>query len=61
MIDGVSAGIAEYFDKDIRLVRIIVTFAVLITGILPGLIAYIIGMKKMPDAHESEENKINSS
>lgn len=57
MIDGISAGIAEYFNKDIRLVRLVVTFVVLATGILPGIITYLIGMKIVPEKNEIEENK----
>ena len=57
MIDGLSAGIAEYFDKDIRLVRLIVTFVVLATGIVPGIITYLIGMKIVPEKDEKKPKK----
>lgn len=41
-IDGVCAGIAEYFDVDPTLVRAGFVFASLVSGIVPGIIAYAV-------------------
>ena len=46
MIDGVCAGVAEYFGLDVTLVRII--WAVLALAGSTGLIAYIICAILMP-------------
>jgi len=47
---GVAGGIAEYFDTDPALIRIIALIVILATGIVPGLIAYfIIGKAIMPE------------
>ncbi len=40
MIAGVSGGIAEYFDIDSTLVRLLTVFVVLLGG--AGVVAYII-------------------
>ena len=47
-IAGVCGGIAEYFDIDPTLVRIIWIFA-LFLGIFPALIAYIICWIVIPE------------
>ena len=45
---GVCGGIAEYFDMDPTVVRII--WLVLVLGCGTGLLAYIIAALLMPDA-----------
>ncbi|HVN76465.1 MAG TPA: PspC domain-containing protein [Thermoanaerobaculaceae bacterium] len=39
---GVCAGLAEYFDLDPTLVRVVYAVATFFTGILPGVILYAI-------------------
>jgi phage shock protein C len=46
-IAGVCAGVAEYFDLDVTLIRVI--WLVLVLGGGTGLIAYIIGWIVMPE------------
>lgn len=48
MIAGVCAGIAEYFDMDITLVRIIAAICLFATGLLPFAIVYLVLMILMP-------------
>lgn len=48
MVGGVCAGIAEYFDLDETLVRLAVAFLVMITGIFPGIIFYVVAWIIMP-------------
>ena len=60
MIDGVCGGIAEYFDVDPTLVRVIFIFFVFIGG--SAIIAYIFGMIIIPvqsveEKTEQAENK----
>ena len=50
VIAGVCAGIAEYFDIDLTLVRIVAVISIFINGI--GLIAYIIGWIFIPQNPE---------
>ena len=46
-IAGVCAGLAEYFDLDVTLVRLVWLFVALMTGV--GLLAYPIAWIVMPD------------
>jgi phage shock protein C len=55
MIAGVCAGIAEYFDLDPTLVRIL--FVLLALGPVPGILVYIILAVIMPEAPAIEETK----
>ena len=43
---GVCGGIAEYFDIDSTVVRLVLVFAVLFAGV--GLLAYLIAALIMP-------------
>lgn len=46
-VAGVCLGVAEYFDVDVTLVRVI--WLVLLLGAGTGLLAYIIGWIVMPE------------
>ncbi|MCQ2209830.1 MAG: PspC domain-containing protein [Paludibacteraceae bacterium] len=46
MIAGVAAGVAEYFDIDVTIVRII--WAVLAFACFAGIVAYLICLLLMP-------------
>ena len=51
-LSGVCGGIAEYFDVDATLIRLAWVILTVITGIVPGVLAYIVAaviMPKMPD------------
>ena len=48
MIAGVCAGIAEYFDVDTTLMRIIAAFFLFATGLLPFTVIYFVMMIIMP-------------
>ncbi|MFW6281938.1 MAG: PspC domain-containing protein [bacterium] len=48
MIGGVCGGIAEYFDIDSTIVRLV--FVLLFFGYGTGLLAYIIGWIIIPEA-----------
>lgn len=45
---GILGGIGEYFDVDPVLIRVVFLFFVLISGVIPGLIAYIISIFIVP-------------
>lgn len=53
IVDGVCGGIAEYFDTDPVLVRIIFVLFTFVGG--SGIIAYIVGMIIMPAQPVGEE------
>ncbi len=37
---GVAGGIAQYYDADPALVRVVAVILIILTGIIPGLIIY---------------------
>jgi len=45
---GVCAGLAEYFGVDPTVVRLLWVFVTLVTGVVPGILAYLIGWMIMP-------------
>jgi phage shock protein PspC (stress-responsive transcriptional regulator) len=47
-IGGVCAGFAKYFDVDVTLIRVLTLAAAVMTGVLPGVIAYILAWIVMP-------------
>ena len=48
VVEGVLAGIAEYLNYDPTLVRLLFVLLVLVTGIIPGILVYIILAVIMP-------------
>jgi len=48
-IAGVCAGLAQYLDLDTSLVRILWFFITLVCGIVPGLVAYVLGWIIIPE------------
>jgi phage shock protein C len=47
-IAGVCGGIGEYFAVDSTLVRLLWAFITLVSGIVPGILAYVVGWLIMP-------------
>jgi phage shock protein C len=47
-IAGVCAGLAQYFDLDVTLVRILWLFITLATGVCPGVITYLLAWIIIP-------------
>lgn len=50
MILGVMGGVGEYFAVDPNLIRLGYLIILLVTGVLPGLIAYFIAAIIIPEA-----------
>ena len=48
MLGGVCAGIAEYFDLDPTLVRVLYVVLTIFSAAFPGLLLYIILLLLMP-------------
>ncbi len=51
MVAGVAAGVAEYFDIDPTIVRLLFVVLTLAGG--PGLILYLVLWLIMPQAHKA--------
>jgi phage shock protein C len=48
MLGGVCSGMADYFDLDVSLVRLIFVAIDLVTGLIPMLIFYVIAWIVIP-------------
>jgi phage shock protein C len=48
-IAGVCAGLAEYLDMDVTLMRLLWAVVAVLSGIVPGIIAYLIAWILMPE------------
>jgi phage shock protein C len=53
-VAGVCAGVAEYYDVDPTLIRAGFLFVTIISGIIPGLIAYVLVAWIMPSKAEAK-------
>lgn len=45
---GLCAGVAEYLDIDVTVVRLIVLVTTVFTGVLPGVFVYAVGVAVTP-------------
>ncbi len=52
MIGGVCAGVAQYFDLDVSLVRLIFVAAALLTALFPIFVLYIVAWIIIPVKEE---------
>lgn len=50
MVSGVCGGIAETYDWDATLVRVIIAVTGVFTAVIPIVIAYIIAVLIIPEA-----------
>jgi phage shock protein PspC (stress-responsive transcriptional regulator) len=48
LVAGVLAGLANYFDQDPRLFRLVAIIFLILTGIFPGLLFYLIAWFMIP-------------
>ena len=48
MVGGVCGGLGKYFGVDATLIRLIAVLLMVLTGIIPGVIAYLIMMVIVP-------------
>jgi phage shock protein C len=51
-IAGVCGGLAQYFDLDVSLVRLLCIFIALATGICPGVVTYLLAWIIVPSEPE---------
>lgn len=57
MIGGVCSGLAEYFDIDVNILRLLFIALTLLTAIVPMLIFYIIAWLIVPVEEEAKKKK----
>jgi len=48
MLAGVIGGLAEYFDTDSTILRLLTVAAILVTGFFPGVLLYLIACVIVP-------------
>ena len=51
MLSGVCGGLAEYFQVDATLIRLVYATVTLFTAIIPGILFYIIALIIIPDEY----------
>lgn len=54
LVAGVVAGLAEYFDHDVTLYRLLFVFGLLLTGVFPLVILYLVAWVLMSTTHITE-------
>ena len=55
-VSGLCAGIADYVDVDVTVVRLIVLTVIIMTGVIPGLFVYLIASAITP-----KEGEVNNA
>lgn len=53
VISGVLVGLADYFEQDPVLFRVIAVAFLIVTGIFPGLLLYLVAWVMMPKGEGS--------
>lgn len=59
-IAGICAGIADSYKMDVTLVRLIVIFATVLTGIWPGVVTYLAAWYLLPEKETSMDEVQNT-
>ncbi|TCS83272.1 phage shock protein C (PspC) family protein [Tepidibacillus fermentans] len=54
MVGGVLGGVAEYFNIDVTVVRLVYALLVIPTGLFPLILAYIIALFIIPEEHKGD-------
>ncbi len=60
-ISGVCAGIGEYFELDVSLVRLGWIIMTVLTGIFPGILAYLIAAVVIPSNAENSGSQTDKN
>jgi phage shock protein C len=55
MLKGLLGGLGEYFNTDPTLLRLLFTFFVVFTAIVPGTIVYFVASWIVPKKHEGKK------
>lgn len=54
MISGVCGGLARYFQLDVNLVRLVAVVLLIVTAVLPGVLAYVAATFLLPNEDTSQ-------
>ena len=55
-VSGVSAGLADYFEIDVTLMRLLMLGAIVFSGFIPGLVVYFVASAIMPDKDKEKKH-----
>ncbi len=58
VVAGVVAGLARYFDQDPTLFRLGAIFFLILTGVFPGLLMYLLAWIVVPKQHKQADYTI---
>ncbi len=58
-ISGLFGGMAEYLDIDSTVLRVIALFGLFITGVVPGIIAYLLALLIVPEKSKESHKEEN--
>ena len=53
-LGGICGGLGEYLDLDPTIVRLVLIIFIFVTGIIPGIIGYLIAMWIIPEKPTTE-------
>ncbi len=59
-IAGICAGVADSYNMDVTLVRLIFIFVTVLTGIWPGVVTYLVAWYLLPEKETFEETQKNT-
>jgi phage shock protein C len=51
VVSGLIGGVGEYFEVDPVIIRLFWIVIVVLTGVVPGIIAYLLGIFVVPKAN----------
>jgi phage shock protein C len=54
IIAGICGGVGEYFDVDPVVVRLIYLLITVFTGLVPGIVTYLLAMLIVPERSHAE-------
>lgn len=58
VIAGVCAGLAEYFAVDVTVVRVLLVFGTILTGLFPLVFFYVLAAFLIPEKPEKGDGSI---
>ena len=61
MVGGVAAGVAEYLNADVTIVRVLLVIATILTGVVPFVLVYLAMWALMPPRPVSPPQGMNAS
>jgi len=58
-VAGLVGGLAEFFDIDSTVLRVLAIIGVIVTGVIPGIIAYFVALLVVPKRPEAGIKDVN--